>query len=121
MSPMRTADEKGSARPPSVERDRYSGPPSAICFPLRLVDHLAVADTPDVRHANEAVVFADLDPAPAVVAFADPPDDARFGHVAGLGAVISADAHGPRRAGLDQRRPPIAEQGHEHPALRAVG
>src|SRR4051812_1545623 len=104
MSPIRTADEKGSGRPLRVERGRYSGP-LFICSSS--VDHLAIAAAPDIGHTDEAVAFPDFDPAPPVAALADSPDDARLRQIARLCIVIGADPDRSRLPRLDDRRTPI--------------
>src|SRR5579884_4078698 len=86
-----------------------------------LIHNLAVADAPDVGRADVAAAIAGLDPAPAVAALADASDDARLRQRADPCAIVWADADRPRVAGLHDRRPAVAEEGHQHPALRSVG
>src|SRR4051794_4251148 len=82
------------------------------------VDDLVFADAPDVRHANIALARAELDSAPAVAALADPADIAVLGEVTWFGTIIGTDAHGARISRLDDGGAAIAEQRHQHPALR---
>src|SRR6476646_6330996 len=94
---------------------------SRHCSPSPLsVDDFSFAHAPQVAGMDVAVALADSNPAPAVVALVDMTDDARFGRVSHLGAVVGIGAKLARRTGLDDSGPPVAEQGHEHPALRAV-
>src|SRR4051812_16350570 len=118
MSPMRPRRRRAAAyRLAWNERDTEVRPPSRS----PLVENLAVAENPDVRHPDIALAIADLDPAPAVVTLADPPDHAGFGQVLPLGPVIRPNPDRTRGARPDDRGAPVAEHRHEHPALRPVG
>src|SRR6476660_909310 len=85
-----------------------------------LVHHLIVGDAPQIGRADIAVALAELDPAPAVVTFADAPDRALLGEVADSRRVGRVHANLARVARFDDRGAAVAEQRHQHPATGAV-
>ena len=69
-----------------------------------IVEHFSVADAPDVALRDPALALADLDVAPAAVAFFDAADDAMLGAVADRRVRVGLDADVARLARLDDAR-----------------
>src|SRR6185369_10230545 len=85
-----------------------------------LVQHLILADAPEVGGADIAFARADLDAAPARGALRHAANDAVLGEVMHFRPIVGLHANGPWVAGLHDRRPAVAEQADQHPALRSV-
>src|SRR4051812_6777731 len=91
----------------------------AIRLARKLLDGFPLADAPDVGDTDIAFAFADADVTPALPAFFDAADDARFRVIADAALAFGLGLDCARLAVLDDGGAAVAEQRHQHPAACA--